>query len=44
MPTKKKSAKKSVKMRDLKPSRDAKGGTGPTIKPGVPGGNRKSLY
>ena len=28
MPAKKKAAKKSVKMRDLKPSKDAKGGTG----------------
>jgi hypothetical protein len=28
MPAKKKAAKKSVKMRDLKPSKDAKGGGG----------------
>ena len=28
MPAKKKTAKKSVKMRDLKPSKDAKGGGG----------------
>ena len=44
MPTKKKSAKKSVKMRDLKPSKDAKGGTGPTTKPGFGGGKNKNLY
>jgi hypothetical protein len=47
MPAKNKSAKsarKSAKMRDLKPSKDAKGGS--AIKPGFQGGrgNRKSLY
>ena len=44
MPTKKKSAKKSVKMRDLKPSKDAKGGTGPGVKPIGLSGNKKNLY
>ena len=47
MPAKKKSAKsarKSVKMRDLKPSKDAKGGTGPGVKPGFQGGKKKNLY
>ena len=39
---KKKSAKSARKMRDLKPSKDAKGGV--LIKPGVPGGAKKSLY
>ena len=46
MPAKKKSAKaarKSVKMRDLKPSKDAKGGTGPQIKPGFGGGRAGKL-
>jgi hypothetical protein len=45
MPAKKKSAKtarKSVKMRDLKPSKDAKGGV--AIKPGVPGSRNPKLY
>lgn len=40
MPAKTKSAK-SAKMRDLKPSKDAKGGMGPQIKPGFIGNNRK---
>jgi hypothetical protein len=38
MPAKKKAAKKSIKVRDLRPSKDAKGGTGPRIKPGFGGG------
>lgn len=41
MPAKKKTAKKSVKMRDLKPSKDAKGGS--AIKPQFGSGKRK-LY
>jgi hypothetical protein len=44
MPAKKKAAKKSMRVRDLKPSKDAKGGTGPGIKPGFGGGKRKQLY
>jgi len=48
MPAKKKSAKsarKSVKMRDLKPSKDAKGGTGIGIKPNPTiGSGRNKLY
>ncbi len=44
MPTKKKSAKKSVKMRDLKPSKDAKGGTGPGVIPGYGGGKRNQKH
>lgn len=45
MPAKKKSAKaarKSVKMRDLKPSKDAKGGA--AIRPGFGSNKNKSLY
>jgi hypothetical protein len=41
MPAKKKSAKSARKMGDLKPSKDAKGGHGPQIKPGYIGNNRK---
>ena len=45
MPAKKKTAKKSVKMRDLKPSKDAKGGTGIGRKPiGLSSGRKHSLY
>jgi hypothetical protein len=44
MPAKKKSAKSVKKMRDLKPSKDARGGTGPGIKPGFQGGKKKNLY
>ena len=45
MPAKKKSAKSAKKVRDLKPSKDAKGGSGPGIKPNpVIGSNRKNLY
>ena len=44
MPAKKKTAKKSTKMRDLKPSKDARGGTGPGIKPGFGPGNKDSKY
>jgi hypothetical protein len=44
MPAKKKAAKKSMRVRDLKPSKDAKGGTGPQTKPGYGGGDRKHLY
>ncbi len=44
MPAKKKSAKSARKMRDLKPSKDAKGGS--AIKSGFKGGRsgNKSLY
>jgi hypothetical protein len=44
MPAKKKSPKSARKMRDLKPSKDAKGGS--AIKPGFQGGrdNKKNLY
>jgi hypothetical protein len=46
MPAKKKTAKSAQKskLRDLKPSKDAKGGRGPQIKPGFGGGNKKNLY
>lgn len=44
MPAKKKSAKSVKKMRDLKPSKDAKGGTGPGIKPIGLSGNKKNRY
>ena len=42
MPAKKKTAKKSVKMRDLKPSKDAKGGGGSRTFGGS--GKNKNLY
>jgi hypothetical protein len=42
MPAKKKSAKSARKMRDLKPSKDAKGGS--SVKPvGFGGNKRKNL-
>ena len=36
MPAKKKSAKKAVRVRDLKPSKDAKGGGGGRREGGIP--------
>ncbi len=41
MPAKKKTAKKSVKMRDLKPSKDAKGGA---LRRTLGSGKGKNLY